>query len=81
MTCVYLQIILAPSKENLRLYFAFLKLFQAASGLLGCDAVLTSRSKSVTGTRVVTSTVSITSDFTAGMLANRPTCTKWRLDS
>ena len=39
MTCVYLQIILAPSKENLRLYFAFLKLFQAASGLIGRDAV------------------------------------------
>ena len=41
MTCVYLQIILAPSKENLRLNFALLKLFQAVSGLLGRDAALT----------------------------------------
>ena len=30
---------------------------------------------------VVTSTVSITSDFTMGMLANGPTCRKWRLHS
>ena len=79
---VYLQIILAPSRENLRLYFASLKLFQATSCLIGRDAMLTSGSKSVTVTRVVTSTVStvsITSDFTAGMLANGPTCRKWTL--
>lgn len=41
MTCVYLQIILAPYKQNLLLYFALLKLFQAASGLLRRDAALT----------------------------------------
>ena len=76
---VYLQIILAPSRENLRLYFASLKLFQATSCLIGRDAMLTSGSKSVTVTRVVTSTVSITSAFTAGMLANGPTCRKWTL--
>ena len=39
MTCVYLQIILAPSEENLHLHFALL--FQAASGLLRRDAALT----------------------------------------